>query len=432
MSEQQLDAQGEAHEALGEAVNSYGQSVLSNPRILGNLVTDLLPDLPRERSLLVTAAEADVAGELTRHVGEQHVNADTAVQMVARALTERTAIDPAASIWVATEYARALGYSVSSSTPPQQAVPQQAVPQQSVPQQAVPQQPAPAPPSVQPEVSTAEPPTMAPPSSGARRPADPLPPAWQIGNGGGSDVPPAAPRRSSRGPVITAIAVAVVVVLYIVIAAVAHVAPFAKSKPHSRPIAAPSLTHKPRPHPVTSSASPTPTLAAGVATLTQLLPGDMADTSTECTASPGPYRWNMPGLVQALNCTDPSLSGGSIYAFQMNSSASYLTTWQSFNKWWGLDVSTAQTSCPPQGTSTSAQGITDWNNKYFPQMNGQALECSWVGSNDNYNQPAYVYSYPTEDAFIEAVGAPDSSFSALDNWWTNNAVPAASPRPSAP
>ena len=51
---QQLDAQGEARDALGTAVSSYGQRVLSDPHILGNLVTDLLPDLPRARSLLVT------------------------------------------------------------------------------------------------------------------------------------------------------------------------------------------------------------------------------------------------------------------------------------------------------------------------------------------------------------------------------------------
>ena len=59
---QQLDVQGEAREALGTAVASYGQRVLSDPHTLGNLVADLLPDLPRERSLLVTAAEAGDRG----------------------------------------------------------------------------------------------------------------------------------------------------------------------------------------------------------------------------------------------------------------------------------------------------------------------------------------------------------------------------------
>jgi hypothetical protein len=113
---QQLDTQGEAHEALGTAVASYGQRVLSDPNTLGNLVGDLLPDLPRERSLLVTGAEAGVADAMRQHVEEQRIDPDTAVHLVARALSERRAIDPAAGLWVATEYARALGYQVRPST----------------------------------------------------------------------------------------------------------------------------------------------------------------------------------------------------------------------------------------------------------------------------------------------------------------------------
>ena len=118
MTEQQLDPQGEAHEALGSVANDYGQRVLSDPRMIGNLVTDLLPDLPRERSLLVTGAEADIAGELTQHVQEQHLDPNTAVQLVARSLVDRRSLDPAASMWVTSEYAQALGYPVQSSQAP--------------------------------------------------------------------------------------------------------------------------------------------------------------------------------------------------------------------------------------------------------------------------------------------------------------------------
>ena len=111
---QQLDAQREAHEALGTAVASYGQRVLSDPHTLGNLVADLLPDLPRERSLLVTGAEAGVAAEMRQHVEDQRIDPDTAVQLVARSLSDRRAIDTTAGLWVVTEYAQALGYPVRS------------------------------------------------------------------------------------------------------------------------------------------------------------------------------------------------------------------------------------------------------------------------------------------------------------------------------
>src|SRR5580704_16773314 len=115
---EQLDAQGEAREALSTMVTDYSKRILSDPRMLGNVVTDLLPDLPRERRLLVTAAESDVAGELTRHVEEHRLDPDTSVQLVARSLTDRTALDPAASMWVTIEYAQALGYRVRSDASP--------------------------------------------------------------------------------------------------------------------------------------------------------------------------------------------------------------------------------------------------------------------------------------------------------------------------
>jgi hypothetical protein len=57
------------------------------------------------------------------------VNPDTAVQLVARALSERRAINPAAGLWVASEYAQALGYRVRpytsavASGPPQRVSP---------------------------------------------------------------------------------------------------------------------------------------------------------------------------------------------------------------------------------------------------------------------------------------------------------------------
>ncbi|HSZ28502.1 MAG TPA: hypothetical protein VK784_01940, partial [Pseudonocardiaceae bacterium] len=132
MTEQQLDAQGEARDALSSVVADFGPRVLSDPRMLGSRMSDLLPDLPKERQLLITAAEADVAGELARHVQEQHLDPNTAVQLVAGSLTDRKSIDPVSSMWVATQYARALGYPVQPGampppvrpTPPPQPPPQ--------------------------------------------------------------------------------------------------------------------------------------------------------------------------------------------------------------------------------------------------------------------------------------------------------------------
>jgi hypothetical protein len=118
MTGDQFDAGGEAREALCAAVTSYGMRVLNDPRILGNLMTDLLPGSLRERSLLVAAAEAGVASELSQHVEQQHLPVDAAVAMVARGLAESRAIDLAASTWVTAEYAQALGYQVQTASDP--------------------------------------------------------------------------------------------------------------------------------------------------------------------------------------------------------------------------------------------------------------------------------------------------------------------------
>jgi hypothetical protein len=385
---QQLDTQGEAHEALGTAVASYGQRVLSDPHTLGNLVADLLPDLPRERSLLVTGAEAGIAGEMRQHVEEQHIDPDTAVQLVARALSDRRAIDPAAGLWVATEYARALGYQVRPSTT--------AAPAGQTPQRPPGQfwQPAP-------------PPQSWPPAG--QPPGRSWPPP-QLSSGG----PGTSWSGRKRGLIAAATAVALLGG-YLIAATVAHTFPFTKP----RPAAAHSARPAPKP---TQRATPTPTgrtLAAGVAPLIQLLPGDIDDPATQC----------QPDRVEALACTDPGLPKGSqVYAYQLDNHADYEATWRSFNKVIGFSGADAGPDCPP---AKGGQGTTPMRAKWFPPRPGQLLECVTVRDNNGLPQPVYTWTLPTEDAFIVAVGPPNTSFAALHTWFTTRSMPLASPSPSA-
>lgn len=370
---QQLDTQGEAREALGTAVASHGQRVLSDPHALGNLVADLLPDLPRERSLLVTGAEAGIAGEMRQHVEEQHIDPDTAVQLVARALSERRAIDPAAGQWVAAEYAQALGYQVR---PPAAAAPAGQAPQSWPPPQASPGGPG---------------------------------NSW-------------SGRKRGLVAVVTAVAL---IGGYLIAATVAHTFPFTKS----RPAAAHSARPAPKP---TQRAAPTPTgrtLAAGVAPLIQLLPGDIDDPATQCQPDPPPYGFDMPGRVEALVCTDPGLPKGSqVYAYQLDNHADYDATWRSFNKVIGFSGTDAGPDCPP---AKGGQGTTPMHAKWFPPRPGQLLECVTVRDNNGPPQPVFTWTLPTEDAFLVAVGPPDSSFTPLRDWFASASMPLASPSPSA-
>jgi len=288
-----LDEQGEAREALTSAVTNYGPRILQNPQILGNVVTDLLPDLPREQNLLIAAAEADVAADLSQHIRNQNLEPGTAVQLAAHALAGRKSIDPAASMWVTTEYAKALGYDVpayvplptpspeavpvpppswysvppaqSVSPPAAQAVPPsnplapQSVPLQSVPVQSVPPQSVPVqsvPPWSVPSWQSAQ---QAPPLAGQQ----PVPPAG--GYGGGAQAgpwsygptapggPPGPPdnRKKNRGIPIAIISAAAVIVIGVT-AVGAHA--FSRSTPPPQP----RPTHTPQAQ-TTPTSSPTPT-----------------------------------------------------------------------------------------------------------------------------------------------------------------------------
>jgi hypothetical protein len=444
MSEDTYDVQGEVRDALNTAVEGYGKRVLNDPRVLGNLVTDLLPDLPRERSLLVTGAEAGVAGELTQHVESQRMDADTAVALVARSLAESRALEPAASMWVATEYAKALGYQVRSQVPPSVAEPadtpalpphdetqtaNQVMPPLFPPSGAVPpafpaanQMPPTFPPPGQVPPTFPPPGTVPPPYSPT--PPSPWPPA-----------PTQRPRKSRLGLFLGGGAAAVVV-LYLVIAAVASTFPFAKAKPTPTPT--------PTQHPTTTvgsaartgasstatgasasatgssasaSASATQSLAAlpaGLKRLKVLLPTDIQDASTECVEQTK-IPWTNPGLVKAFSCTAPDMANGQIFGYQMDSTADYNQAWANYNTWANFGTSSTE-DCPP-GSGQSQGGPGEWYGPRFPQLSGQVLECFTSNSG-----PVYVWTYPTENAFIVAQPPKSWSFSKLETWWENNSV----------
>lgn len=107
-----LDPQGRAHQALADAVNDYGPRILSEPALLRNQLSDVLPDEPREGSLLVAAVEVGAAAQLREQVAA--VGPDAAVEAVSRNMAQTRALDPAASCWAVAEIARALGYPVSA------------------------------------------------------------------------------------------------------------------------------------------------------------------------------------------------------------------------------------------------------------------------------------------------------------------------------
>jgi hypothetical protein len=116
MPEMSWERTAEARAALTAIVSDpeYGPAALSNPRTMSNLLKDLLPDAPREKTVMVAAAEAGLADTLRGHVA-QGVDSVTAVRLTASQFSENTSFTPEACNWVTDEFAIALG--ISDSVP---------------------------------------------------------------------------------------------------------------------------------------------------------------------------------------------------------------------------------------------------------------------------------------------------------------------------
>ena len=87
---------------------AQGAAALSSSRVMPSLLSDLLPDAPREAGLLAAAAQRDVAGMLAEHVA-QGLDIGVAVSLVASSFAGSTAFTPQACPWVTAELAIALG-----------------------------------------------------------------------------------------------------------------------------------------------------------------------------------------------------------------------------------------------------------------------------------------------------------------------------------
>src|SRR5580658_682701 len=110
MSDMSWEHASEARAALNAIVTDpeHGVSALSNPQTMSNLLKDYLPDAPREKSILVAAAEAGLADTLREHVA-QGMDPNTAIRLTASSFSSSTPFTPEACNWVTDEIAIALG-----------------------------------------------------------------------------------------------------------------------------------------------------------------------------------------------------------------------------------------------------------------------------------------------------------------------------------
>src|SRR5215475_11636244 len=108
----------EARAALNAIVTDpeHGVAALSSAQTMSNLLNDLLPDAPREKSILVAAAEAGLANALRQHI-DQGMDPNIAIRLAAASFSSTTPFTTDACSWVANEVANALGIRAGSRRP---------------------------------------------------------------------------------------------------------------------------------------------------------------------------------------------------------------------------------------------------------------------------------------------------------------------------
>src|SRR6266516_433141 len=119
MAETPWEHAAEARAALNAIVSDpqHGVGALSSAQTMSNLLKDLLPDAPREKSILVAAAEAGLAVTLREHVADG-MDPATAVRLTASTFSTTTPYPPAACDWAAIEIAIAMGIGKDGGTAP--------------------------------------------------------------------------------------------------------------------------------------------------------------------------------------------------------------------------------------------------------------------------------------------------------------------------
>jgi hypothetical protein len=417
------DPQGEAQAALRTIVSDpeFGSAALSSSQTMTNLLKDLLPDAPREASVLIAASEAGLADTLQEHIS-QGLDLATASRLTAGSFENRTALTSEACTWVVGALASAMGMSGPAPAAPAGSA-----------------QPGPVAGGAGWDDRTAAPPNSAMPggnetmtagSAGAAQgsaagqsassgypgggagyagnaaagyaanpgaafagnpaagyaggpgPGGPgagyagAPQGYSGTPGQGSGPGWASPPRKTRSKtpwiIVGALAVVVIVVLVVVLAK-----------------------------------SPTPPKPAAVKPLSRLLPPDTDRASCKHPARPP------AGAVSDDFCDTTSPDNIGFYAYQFNTRANYAAGVDVINSDLGWNSAGAGSSCPPSGSSA----VTGWHSPAYPSRSGQILECF----DDRQNSPLYVWTLPTQRTVFVAGGySSATAFDDLQAWWHDN------------
>jgi hypothetical protein len=163
------------------------------------------------------------------------------------------------------------------------------------------------------------------------------------------------------------------------------------------------------------------TRSGGTAPLRELLPTGVSGCNSKVT----PFENHPPGMTGVFYCRIDSVNG-QLFAYQFDNSVDYQAAFNKLNQLSGFVPGHAGSTCP---TSAQAGGRTTWytaSNALYPKTPGQILECYEVQFNSDPNNPlqaTYLWTIPTENAFMQAIAGSNESMQQLDTWWAKNGGP---------
>ena len=392
----------EAQAALNAIVTDpdYGVAALSSPRTMSNLLKDLLPHAPRERSILIAAAEAGLADTLRQHV-YQGMDTNTAIRLSASSFSSTTPFTPEACIWVTNEIATALGIRRGSDGAlgfyAGQRVPTQVAPGYGYGQQGGYgiQQPAgygPGP-GPGPAVPTA--------AMGPMAPNGPMP---------GGPAGPLRPRHSRHGWLIGGSFVALITVAVVVAAGLSR-GGAAETRTKSLTAATPRST-QPTPTPSLSRTHPPGTDA--LATIMNLTGTGARPLGTDCITAKL-FGLNRETLDARIFCHHTTAANMVVWGYQFDSSADYRAGLAHMNHYVGFDQVKPGIRCPPP--SGSVAGKDGWhtihNPTYHAFRRGQDIECLI-----DAHKPVIIWTIPRQDVFfIGQDNVEGTAIKTVMNWW---------------
>lgn len=467
----------EARAALNAIVTDpeHGIAALSSAQTMSNLLKDLLPDAPREKSILVAAAEAGLANTLRQHV-DQGMDPNTAIRLTASSFSATTPFTPEACSWVTGEIATALGMShggAGGGTPagfdPQQGMPTQIAPipgaggyaPGQAPTQGLGQTPGQGgglgaggqpttprpwqagggafggqPGGGQPGGFGQAQPVGGQPAGGWQpgtafggQPVAGQPGGWQPGGfqgppggvqpGGGfgptgpmGPIGPGGPVKPRSGKRGWFIGGGLAAALVVLIVVGASLAGGSPT---------PKATNNPSGH-TTSSAPGTPppspslTHPPGTDSLQTIMNPTASGASpvgTNCVTAPL-FTMKESTLVARLFCANTTRANIEVWGYQFDNFSDYQAGVAQINHYVGFDTVTPGTTCPPSsGTSEGKVGWHANHNPKYKSRTGQDIECLI-----DHQKPVLIWTMPTQDVFfIGQNRVKGSSFDTVIKWW---------------